>query len=89
MLILRLIEQPNLLNESNTSNNKFIIFYIKPIPSTSSATINIRYHTSFRWEIRYGCIWRKSASQDPIEIYFHSDTSLTPSPRLWVGIILN
>jgi hypothetical protein len=57
------------LSESNTSNNKFMTFCRNPMPSTSSAMINIGYHTSFRWEIRYGCICRKSASQDPIKSY--------------------
>jgi hypothetical protein len=77
------------LSESNTSNNKFMIFCRNPMPSTSNATINIEYHTSFRWEIRYGCICRKSTSHDPIGSYAHSDMGLTPSPRLWVRIILN
>jgi hypothetical protein len=89
MLRPRLIEQPNLLSESNTSNNKFMIFCRNPMPSTSNTMINIGYHTSFRWEIRYGCICRKSTSQDPIRSYTHSDMGLTPSPRLWVRMILN
>jgi hypothetical protein len=67
MLRLRLIKKPNFLSESNTSNNNFMIFYRNPMPSTSNAMINIEYHTIFRWEIRYGYIFKKSTSQDPLE----------------------
>jgi hypothetical protein len=89
MLRPMLIEQPNLLNESITSNNKFMIFCREPMPSTSSTIVNIGYHTSFRWEIRHDYICRKSTSQDPIIISTHCDMGLTPSPRLWVRMILN
>jgi hypothetical protein len=89
MLKQRLNRKPNLLSASSTSKNKLMISCRKPMPSTSSATINIRWHTNFRWDIRFGFICRKSASEDPIGSYTHSDTGLTPSPRLWVRMILN
>jgi len=89
MLRLGLIKKKKLLSESNTSNKKFMIFCRNPKPSTSNTVINIGYHASLRWEIRYGCICIKSASQDPIESSSHSDTDLIPSPRLWVRMVLN
>jgi hypothetical protein len=77
MLRSRLIEHPIFLTESKTSKYKFMIFCRNPMPSTSNTMINIRYHTSFRWEIRYGCIYKKNTSQDPIRSYSHFDTGLT------------
>jgi hypothetical protein len=43
MLRPRLIEYPKLLSESNTSNNKFMIFYRKPMPSTRNTIIGPRW----------------------------------------------
>jgi hypothetical protein len=57
--------------------------------STSSAMINIRCHISFRWATKFGCTCRKNALQGPIGSYAHSIMGDTPSPRLWVTIILN
>jgi hypothetical protein len=89
MLKLKLTKPPGSLNESNTSTNRFRIFCRSPMPSTSSAMINIGCHTSFRWEIKFGCTCRKNALQDPIRSFVHSAMDLTPSPRLWVTMILS
>jgi hypothetical protein len=43
--------------------------------------INIGFHTSFRWEIKFGCTCRKNALQDPIISFVHSAMDLIPSPR--------
>jgi hypothetical protein len=60
-----------------------------PMLSTSNAMINIGCHTSFRWETRFGCICRRSTLQDPIISFIHFVMVLTPSPRLWVTMILS
>ena len=62
----RLIGKPNLFKISRTSTNKSIIFYRNPMPSTWSNMIKINFHTSSSWEIRYGCIFIKNSSWDPI-----------------------
>jgi hypothetical protein len=80
---------PGSLKESNTSTNKFMIFFKSLIPSISNTMINIECHTSFRWDIKVGCICRKNALQDPIRSFFHSSMDLTPSPRLWVTFFLS
>jgi hypothetical protein len=77
------------LRGSNTSTNRFRIFYRSPMPSTSSAMINIKCHTSFRWETKFGCTCRKNALQGLIESFIHSVMDPTPSPRLWVTMILS
>jgi hypothetical protein len=77
------------IEQSNTSTNRFRIFCRSPMPSTSSAMINIGCHTSFRWEIKFGCTCRKNTLQDPIRSFIHSTMDLTPSPRLWVTILLS
>jgi hypothetical protein len=89
MLKTRLIKKLNSLNVSITSNNKFMISCIKLMESINNATINIRFHTSFKWEIRYNCIYGKRTSQDPIGISTHFYLGLTLSPRLQVKIILS
>jgi hypothetical protein len=77
------------LNRSNISKNKFIIFGINPMPITCNDIIKIDFNTSSRLVTRHGCTWRKSESQAPIGIFFHFDMGLTPSPRLWVRMLLN
>jgi hypothetical protein len=74
---------------SNTSSNRFRIFYRSPMPSTSNAMINTRCHTSFRWEIKFGCTCRKNALWGPIGSFVHSAMELTPSPRSWDIILLS
>jgi hypothetical protein len=89
MLKLKLTKPPGSLSASNTSTNRFMIFYRSPMPSTSSAMISTRCHTSFRWETNFGCTCRKNALQGPIRSFFHSVMDLTPSPRSWVTILLS
>jgi hypothetical protein len=63
--------------------------YISPMPSTSSSMINTRCHISFRWETKSGCTCRRNALRGPIGSFIHSAMDLTPSPRLWVIILLS
>jgi hypothetical protein len=58
MFILRPTKPLDSLSGFKKSANKSMIFYRKPMLSTSSAMINIGYRTSCRWEIRshYICI---------------------------------
>jgi hypothetical protein len=84
-----LTKPPGSLSGSNTSTNRFRIFYRSPMPSTSSTMINTGCHTSFRWETKFGCTCRKNALQGLIRSFIHSIMDLTPSPRLWVTIILS
>jgi hypothetical protein len=86
---LKLTKPNDSLRGSNTSANRFRIFYRIPMPSTSSTMINTRCHISFRWEIMFGFTCRKNALQGPIRIFSHSVMDLTPSPRLWVIMILS
>jgi hypothetical protein len=65
------------------------IQHIRQCQVQCNAMINIGCPTSFRWAINFGCICRKNTLQYPIEIFFHSTMDLTPSPRLWVTIILS
>ena len=65
------------------------IFCRKLMPSTSNDMINNGFHTNSKWVTRFGCICRKSTSQDPIGSFVHFDMGLTPSPRLWVTMLLN
>ena len=85
---LKLTKPLGSLNESITSSNRFRIFCRSPMPSTSTAMINTGCHTSFRWEIKFGCICRMNALQGPIISFVHSAMDLIPSPRLWVTMIL-
>jgi hypothetical protein len=89
MLQLELKKPHSSLNGSITSSNRFMIFYRSPIPSTSSAMINTGCHTSFRWETKFGCTCRNNALQGLIESFIHSVMEPTPSPRLWVTMILS
>jgi hypothetical protein len=59
------------------------------VSGTSSVMINIGYHTSLRWDTRSGYIFRKNTLQGPIIISIHFAMGLTPSPRLWVTVILS
>jgi hypothetical protein len=85
MLQLQLTKPPGSLSGSGTSANRFRIFYKSPMPSTSNAMINIRCHTSFRWETKFGCTCRKNALSGLIGSF----VGLTPLTRLWVTILLS
>jgi hypothetical protein len=86
---LKPTKPPGSLNESITSSNRFRIFFRSPMPSTCNVVINIGCHRSSRWEIKFGCTCRKNALQDPIGSFIHSVMDLTPSPRLWMKMILS
>jgi hypothetical protein len=88
LLHRKLTNPPGSLSGSITSTNRFRIFYRSLIPSTSNTMINIGCHISFRWVTKFGCICRKNALQGPIGRFAHSIISCTPSPRLWVTILL-
>jgi hypothetical protein len=89
LLKLKLTKPPGSLRGCITSANRFRIFYRSPMLSTSNAMINIGYHIIFRWETKCGYTCRKNALLGPIEIFALSVTDLTPSPRLWMRIILS
>jgi len=52
---LNMTKPPDSLNESNTSANRFKIFCKSAMPSISNFMINTGCHTSFKWEIKFGC----------------------------------
>jgi hypothetical protein len=89
LLQLKLTKPPGLLSRSSTSFNKFRISYISPMTSTSNTMINTGCHISFRWVTNFGCICKKNALPDPIESFTHSFMGHTPSPRLWVIMVLS
>jgi hypothetical protein len=72
----------------NTSTNRSRRFYRKPMLSTSRSMINIGYRTSFKLETRFGYTCRRSILQGPIRSFARFDMGLTPSPRLWVTMLL-
>jgi hypothetical protein len=65
MFIMRSTKPLDSLIGFNTSANRSMRFCRKTMLSTSSAMINTRYRTSFRWETRYGYICRKITLQGP------------------------
>jgi hypothetical protein len=89
MFILRPTKPPNSLREFSTSTNMSMIFCRKQMLGTRSTMINIGCHTRFKWETRFGCIWRRRVLQDPIGSFVHFVMVLTPSPRLWLTMILS
>jgi hypothetical protein len=89
MIQQKLTKPPNSLIKSITSSNKFMIFYKIPMPSINNAMINTGCHTSFRWETKVGFTCRKNTLKGLIGSFIHSIMDLTPSPRLWVTIILS
>jgi hypothetical protein len=89
MFSMRPKKPPDSLSGFNTSANRSMRFCRKPMLSTSNAMINIGYHTSLRWETKYGYICRKNALHGPIGSYVHLVMGLTLSPRLWVTMLLS
>lgn len=78
-----LIKPPSLLSAFNTSTSRFMTFWRNLVPNENNNMINIGCPVSFRWEIAFGYICRKSTSLDLIIRFNHSNTGLTPSPRVW------
>jgi hypothetical protein len=89
MFSLRPTKPLDSLRGFNTSANKSMRFYRKPMLSTRSAIINIGHRTSFMLETRFGYICRRSILQGPIGSSAHFTMVLTPSSRLWVEMILS
>jgi hypothetical protein len=89
LLHLKLTKPLSSLSGFDTSANMFRIFYKSPMPSTSNAMINTRCHVSFRWATKFGCSCRKNALQGPIGSSSHSIIGRTPSPKLWVRMLLS
>jgi hypothetical protein len=58
------------------------------MPSTSNPMINNGCHTSFRWETKFGCTCRKNSLQGLTRSFVHSVMYPTPSPSLWVTMLL-
>jgi hypothetical protein len=88
MFCLRLINPTDSLSGFITSSNRSMRFSRKLMLSTSNTMINSGYHTSLRWETRFGYIYRKIALYGPIGSSTHFSIGLTLSPRLWVVMIL-
>jgi hypothetical protein len=88
-LHLKLTNSPSSLSASSTSTNRFMISYISPMISTHNIMINTECRISFRWANNFGCTCRKNALQDPIGSFVHSVMGCTPSPRMWVIILLS
>jgi hypothetical protein len=88
LLQLKLTKPPGSLRGSNTSINMFRLSYKSPMKSTCNAMINTGCHISFMWVTKFGCICRKKTLPNPIRSFTHSVMVRTPSPRLWVIIIL-
>jgi hypothetical protein len=86
---LRPTKPPDSLSGFNTSTNRSRRFCRKPMLSTSNAMINTGYRTSFRLETRSGYTCRRSVLQGPIRSSTHFAMGLTPSPRLWVTMLLS
>jgi hypothetical protein len=90
LLHQKLTKPPGSLSRSNTSANRFIIFYRSLMPSTNITMINIRCHISFRWVTKSFVAFAEitpymAPSKDsPTSVMVH-----TPSPRLWVTMILS
>jgi hypothetical protein len=89
MFGLRPTKPPDSFSGFNTSANSSMRFCRNPILSTSSAMINRRYRTSFRLETSFGYICKRIILQGPIRSSTHFSMGLTPSPRLWVAMILS
>jgi hypothetical protein len=89
MFIMRSTKPLDSLSIFSTSTNRSMIICRKPMLSTSNFVINTGYCTNFRLETMSGYICRKSILQDPIGIFSHFSMGLTPSPRLWVAMILS
>ncbi len=79
-----LINQPGLLNASNTSTSTCMISWIIPMPSTRNKMTNIGCHISFRWVKKFGCIYINNL--EPIGSSDQSNMGLTPSPWPWETI---
>jgi hypothetical protein len=89
LLQLKLTKPPSSLSGSNTSANRFRISYRSLMTSISNTMINTGCHISFKWARKFGCTCKKNALQDPIENFSHSVIGRTPSPRLWVIMLLS
>jgi hypothetical protein len=89
LLHQKMTKPPGSLSGSNTSTNRFRIFYRSLMPSIRSAMINIGCHISFRWATKFGCTCKKNSLQVPIKSFTHSIMGHTPSPRLWVTMLLS
>jgi hypothetical protein len=86
MISLRSKNPPDSLSGFNTFVNMSKRFCRNPMISTSSAMINIGYHTSFKLATKSGYICRRSVSPGPIGSFTHFVMGLTLSPKLWVAM---
>ena len=86
---LRLTKPLDSLSGFNRYARKSIRFCRNPMLSTRSAMINTGYCTSFRLETKSGYICRRSISQSLIRSSTNIAMGLTPSPRMWVEMLLS
>jgi hypothetical protein len=89
MLSLRPKNPPDSLSGFNTSADKSVIFYRKPMLSISNTMINTGYRTSFRLETKSSYICRRNVLQGPIGSSSPFTMGITLSPRLWVTMLLS
>jgi hypothetical protein len=89
MFSLRPKKPPDSLRGFITSANRSMIFCRKPMLSKISTMINIGSRTNFRLETSSGYTCRRSVLHVPIKSFTHFSMGLTPSPRLWVTMLLS
>lgn len=76
------------LRTFNTSANRSMTYWKKPMLITSNNIINIECHTSSRWVIKFGYICRRRALLGTTARFTRFDMVHTPSPRLWEIMLL-
>lgn len=86
---MRLFKQPNLLNGSDTSSNKCMVFCIKPMLSTSSDRIKIEFNTILGWWQGMVAHVERATHSPPHKKPWLLFTSLTPSPMSRVRMLFN
>jgi hypothetical protein len=89
MFSLRPKNPPDSSSRFNTYANRSRRFCRNPMLSTRSAMINTSYRTHFRLETSSCYTFIRTILQGPIRSYSHFTMGLTPSPRLWVTMILS
>ena len=75
MLELRHKRPLDFLNGFSTFFSKSVTFW------RNNDMTNIKFHTSFRWVIRFGYIYKKRVSWDTITSFVHFAKGHIPPPR--------
>jgi hypothetical protein len=77
------------IEQDPTHPNRFRIFYRSPIPSTSKCHDQHRVPHQFQVGDKVWLHLQKERLTGPHQSFIHSIMDLTPSPRLWVTMILS